>query len=348
MTAARVTVVLFPGSNCDEDAVIAARNVMAAEARLVRHDERDLGNPDLVILPGGFSYGDYLRSGAMARFSPAMDSVAAFAEKGGAVLGICNGFQILCEAGLLPGAMLRNAGLRFVCKDVFLRVETKRTPFTLVLNRGEVLRVPIAHGDGNWTADPETFRRMEERDQIVFRYVDESGRETPGANPNGSLANVGGICNAQGNVVGLMPHPERASEAILSPYKNENARKVFSSLKVATARTAFTREFAKGEVFQSPTAHGEGNFVIGDAGLKDILENDQVVFKYCDDAGRETPEANPNGSLLNIAGVCNLEGNVVGLMPHPERASETILSPYRNENARKVFAGLKDFLGGKG
>ena len=230
MTAARVTVVLFPGSNCDEDAVIAARNVIGADARLVRHDERDLGNPDLVILPGGFSYGDYLRSGAMARFSPAMDSVAAFAEKGGAVLGICNGFQILCEAGLLPGAMLRNAGLRFVCKDIFLRVETKRTPFTLVLNRGEVLRFPIAHGDGSWTADPETFRRMGEREQVVFRYVDDGGRETPEANPNGSLANVGGICNVAGNVVGLMPHSERCSEELLG---NIDGAKIFRSFASA-------------------------------------------------------------------------------------------------------------------
>ncbi len=230
MTSPRVTVVLFPGSNCDEDAVIAARNVIRADARLVRYDERDLGRPDLVILPGGFSYGDYLRSGAMARFSPAMDSVAAFAEKGGAVLGICNGFQILCEAGLLPGAMLRNAGLRFVCRDVFLRVETKRTPFTLVLDRGEVLRVPIAHGDGNWTADPETFRRMGERDQIVFRYVDGAGRETQDANPNGSLANVAGICNVSGNVVGLMPHPERCSEELLG---NTDGARIFRSFASA-------------------------------------------------------------------------------------------------------------------
>jgi phosphoribosylformylglycinamidine synthase len=230
VSAPRVTVVLFPGSNCDEDAVIAARNTIGADARLVRFDERDLKNPDLVILPGGFSYGDYLRSGAMARFSPAMDSVAAFASAGGAVLGICNGFQILCEAGLLPGAMLRNAGLRFVCRDVFLRVETKRTPFTLVLDKGEVLRVPIAHGDGNWTADPETYRQLAERDQIVFRYVDASGDESGAANPNGSLGNVAGICNAQGNVVGLMPHPERCAEEILG---NVDGAKVFRSFATA-------------------------------------------------------------------------------------------------------------------
>jgi phosphoribosylformylglycinamidine synthase subunit PurQ / glutaminase len=230
VSAPRVTVVLFPGSNCEEDALIAVRNTIGADARLVRYDERDLGNPDLVILPGGFSYGDYLRSGAMARFSPAMDSVAAFAAAGGAVLGICNGFQILCEAGLLPGAMLRNAGLRFVCRDVFLRVETKRTPFTLVLNRGEVLRVPIAHGDGNWTADAETYRQLAERDQIVLRYVDETGDETPSANPNGSLGNVAGICNVAGNVVGLMPHPERCSEEILG---NVDGARLFRSFATA-------------------------------------------------------------------------------------------------------------------
>jgi phosphoribosylformylglycinamidine synthase I len=226
----RVTVVLFPGSNCDEDAVIAARNTIGADARLVRHDERDLRAPDLVILPGGFSYGDYLRSGAMARFSPAMDAVAEFAAKGGAVLGICNGFQILCEAGLLPGAMLRTAGLRFACRDVFLRVETKRTPFTLVLSRGEVLRLPIAHGDGNWTVDPETYRQMTERDQVVFRYVDADGREGAEANPNGSLGNVAGVCNVPGNVVGLMPHPERCSEELLG---NTDGARLFRSFATA-------------------------------------------------------------------------------------------------------------------
>ncbi|MGE5346030.1 MAG: phosphoribosylformylglycinamidine synthase subunit PurQ [Acidithiobacillales bacterium] len=230
MSGPRVTVVLFPGSNCDEDALIAARGTIGAETSLVRHDERDLRNPDLVILPGGFSYGDYLRSGAMARFSPAMDAVTEFASKGGAVLGICNGFQILCEAGLLPGAMLRNAALRFVCRDVFLRVETKRTPFTLVLSRGEVLRLQVAHGEGNWTADPETFRRMAERDQIVFRYVDRDGTETPGANPNGSLGNVAGICNVGGNVVGLMPHPERCSEELLG---NTDGARLFRSFASA-------------------------------------------------------------------------------------------------------------------
>jgi len=191
-------VIVFPGTWSDVDCYYALDKVIGQPVSYIWHRETSLAGYDCVILPGGFSYGDYLRSGAMARFSPAMNSVASFAAKGGAVLGICNGFQILCEAGLLPGAMLRNAGLRFVCKDVFLRVETKRTPFTLVLNRGEVLRVPIAHGDGNWTADPETFRRMGERDQVVFRYVDPAGNETPEWNPNGSLANVAGICTVTG------------------------------------------------------------------------------------------------------------------------------------------------------
>lgn len=211
----RVAVVLFPGSNCDRDAVHAAETVMGADARLVWHGSRDLGDPDLVILPGGFSYGDYLRCGAMARFSPVMEPVVAFAEKGGPLLGICNGFQVLCEAGLLPGALLRNAGLRFVCREVRVRVETTRTPFTRGLSAGEVLRMPVAHGDGNFFAAPEAIRELQARDGVVFRYVDEEGEATPESNPNGSLQNVAGICNARGNVVGLMPHPERAAEALL-------------------------------------------------------------------------------------------------------------------------------------
>jgi phosphoribosylformylglycinamidine synthase I len=224
MSGPRVSVVLFPGSNCDHDAVHAVERTIGADARLVRHDDRNLGDPKLVILPGGFAYGDYLRSGAMARFSPVMESVASFAAKGGAVLGICNGFQILCEAGLLPGAMLRNAGLRFVCKDVFLRVETKRTPVTLVLNRSEVLRVPVAHGEGNWTVARRDWDEMVARDQIVFRYVNEKGERAEGANPNGSFEDVAGVCNVKGNVVGMMPHPERCSEEILG---NTDGAKLF-------------------------------------------------------------------------------------------------------------------------
>jgi phosphoribosylformylglycinamidine synthase I len=241
----RVSVVLFPGSNCDHDAVHAVETTIGAEARLVRHDERDLGNPDLVILPGGFSYGDYLRSGAMARFSPVMESVASFAGKGGAVLGICNGFQILCEAGLLPGAMLRNAGLRFICKDVFIRVESKRTPFTLGLQKGQILRVPIAHGDGNWTAAPRDFDELIANDQVVFRYVDQNGERTPGANPNGSLDDVAGICNLKGNVVGLMPHPERCSDEVLG---NKDGAQIF----LAFVQSLLAMGHRQPAIFDSP------------------------------------------------------------------------------------------------
>jgi phosphoribosylformylglycinamidine synthase I len=231
--AARVAVVVFPGSNCDEDAAFAARTVLGAEVRMVRHDDRALGDPDLVILPGGFSYGDYLRSGAMARFSPVMESVASFAAKGGAVLGICNGFQILCEAGLLPGAMIRNAGLRFVCRDVWLRVESKRTPFTLAINKGDVLRMPIAHGDGNWTASPDVFAELIARDQVVFRYVRPDGSRGADASPNGSLDDVAGICNVEGNVVGLMPHPERAADAVLGGTDGARLFKSFATTRLA-------------------------------------------------------------------------------------------------------------------
>ncbi|MCM3875414.1 MAG: phosphoribosylformylglycinamidine synthase subunit PurQ [Thermoanaerobaculia bacterium] len=229
----RVAVVVFPGSNCDEDAAIASRNVLGADVKMVRHDERALGDPDLVILPGGFSYGDYLRSGAMARFSPVMESVASFAGQGGAVLGICNGFQILCEAGLLPGAMLRNEGLRFVCRDVFLRVESKRTPFTLAINKGDVLRMPVAHGDGNWTAEKRVYEEMLARDQIVFRYVRADGSRGAGGNPNGSLDDVAGICNVKGNIVGLMPHPERASEELLGGTDGARLFKSFATTRMA-------------------------------------------------------------------------------------------------------------------
>lgn len=228
----RVVVVVFPGSNCDRDAAHAAELVMGAETRLLWHGETSLGDPDLVVLPGGFSYGDYLRCGAMARFSPVMQSVRAFAERGGAVLGICNGFQVLCEAGLLPGALVQNSGLRFVCGDVHLRVESERTPFTRRIPAGTRLRMPIAHGDGNWVADPETLARLEASGQIVFRYVDESGSRTPEANPNGSLDDVAGICNEAGNVLGLMPHPERAVEALLG---SEDGAEVFRSFAASRA-----------------------------------------------------------------------------------------------------------------
>lgn len=211
----RVSVVTFPGSNCDRDAVYAVETVLGADGRLVRHDAPDVGDPDLVILPGGFSYGDYLRCGAMARVSRVMESVKDFAARGGAVLGICNGFQVLCEAGLLPGVLLRNAALRFVCRDVHVRVESTATPFTSSLEPGEILRIPIAHGEGNWQASRETVRDVLSRGEVVFRYVDRRGERTPEASPNGSLEDVAGLRNEAGNVLGLMPHPERASELLL-------------------------------------------------------------------------------------------------------------------------------------
>lgn len=237
MKRTRVAVVLFPGSNCDHDALHVAETVLGADARLVRHDSRELGDPDLVILPGGFSYGDYLRSGAMARFSPVMEPVAAYAEAGGAVLGICNGFQVLCEAGLLPGALLRNAGLRFVCRDVHVRVESTATPFTQALKKGDVLRMPVAHGDGAWTATPAELARLVDADQVLFRYVGRDGERRVEANPNGSLDDVAGVRNAAGNVAGLMPHPERASEAILG---NTDGARLFVSfaMSLLARRTA--------------------------------------------------------------------------------------------------------------
>ncbi|MFH1199447.1 MAG: phosphoribosylformylglycinamidine synthase I [Candidatus Micrarchaeota archaeon] len=234
----RVAVIRFPGANCDLDAVHVLKEVMRFPTDLVWHNDFRGSKYDAVVLPGGFSYGDHLRAGVIAAYSPAMAEVKKMASEGKPVLGICNGFQILCESELLPGALVRNASTRFVCKWV--------------------------------------------------------------------------------------------------------------NLKVVAPRTAFSRAFVKGDVFSSPTAHGEGNFVIGSEGLKELYANDQVVFKYSDAAGHETKESNPNGALDNIAGICNLEGNVVGLMPHPERASEAILNPYKNENARKVFSSLKEFLGAKG
>lgn len=211
----RVAVVTFPGSNCDDDCVHVAGTVCGQDAYKVFHTETDLGAPDVVLLPGGFSYGDYLRCGAIARFSPIMESVRAFAEKGGPILGICNGFQILTEAGLLPGALRRNAELKFLCEDVWLRIEGRETPFTRGLAGGGPRRIPIAHHDGNYLADPELLRRLEGEGQIVFRYCDADGQLTDAANPNGSMGHVAGVCNASGNVVGMMPHPERLSESVL-------------------------------------------------------------------------------------------------------------------------------------
>ena len=208
-------VLQFPASNCDQDAVHVLRNVLGHSARLRWHKERSLGDVDAVIIPGGFSFGDYLRTGAIARFSPVMEAVQAFAANGGLVLGICNGFQILCEAGLLPGALIRNRSLQFRCEHIFLKTVTSDSPFTNQIPGDKLLRVPIAHGEGCYFADEQTLAGLRENNQILWRYVNAQGEATETANPNGSLDNIAGICNQARNVAGLMPHPERASEAIL-------------------------------------------------------------------------------------------------------------------------------------
>jgi phosphoribosylformylglycinamidine synthase len=205
-------VVVFPGSNCDHDAYHAAKHVLGQQARFVWHKETGLADADVVILPGGFSHGDYLRTGAIARFSPIMSAVKEFAAAGRPVLGICNGFQILLECGLLPGAMLRNRDLKFHCEHVRVRVERTDTPFTGLCGAGQVLRLPIAHGEGNYYAPPETIAELEAHGRVVFRYCAADGDVTDAANPNGSLNGIAGICSERRNVVGLMPHPERACE----------------------------------------------------------------------------------------------------------------------------------------
>ncbi|MEX2467938.1 MAG: phosphoribosylformylglycinamidine synthase subunit PurQ [Gemmatimonadota bacterium] len=210
----KVAVVTFPGSNCDYDLYKAVQQVDGAPS-FVWHRDRGLDGYDAVLLPGGFSYGDYLRPGAIAHLSPIMEDVIAFAGSGGPVLGVCNGFQVLCEAGLLPGALVRNRDIRFRSHDVFLRVERTDTPFTTHYERGEVLRVPIAHGDGNYEADAATLRRLEDEGHVVFRYTDAAGEPTAASNPNGSHNNIAGIVNEEGNVLGMMPHPERAMEHVL-------------------------------------------------------------------------------------------------------------------------------------
>jgi phosphoribosylformylglycinamidine synthase len=211
----RFGVVVFPGSNCDEDAFHAAKDVFGQEAEYLWHKDSDLKGADVVILPGGFAHGDYLRTGAMARFSPIMNEVRAFAGRGGPVLGICNGFQILLEAGLLPGAMLRNKGLKYRCEHVHVRVEQTDTPFTSAASAGRVLRIPIGHGEGNYYAPPDMLQKLEANRQVIFRYCDAQGRADDAANPNGSVNGIAGICNEQRNVVGMMPHPERACEPLL-------------------------------------------------------------------------------------------------------------------------------------
>jgi phosphoribosylformylglycinamidine synthase I len=208
-------VVVFPGSNCDHDAFYAISNVLHQPVEFIWHQSQDLANCDAVILPGGFAHGDYLRTGAIARFSPVMKSVEKFSRSGGLVLGICNGFQILLEAGLLPGAVMRNVGLRYICRHVHIRVENTATPFTQSAAPGQILKIPIAHNDGNYTCDPQTLAELKKNQQIVFRYTSPDGRDDASGNPNGSMENIAGICNRDRNVAGLMPHPERAVEAAL-------------------------------------------------------------------------------------------------------------------------------------
>jgi phosphoribosylformylglycinamidine synthase len=225
-------VLVFPGSNCDHDTYHAIAEVAHQPVTFLWHDSEDLGGVDAVLVPGGFAYGDYLRTGAIARFSPVMQAVKRFAEGGGLVLGICNGFQILAEAGLLPGALMRNAGLKFICKQVHLRAETTDSPFTNQLVKGEVLQIPIAHMEGNYFCTPEEFERLQAEDRIAFRYATPAGEVTAEANPNGSLSNIAGILNARRNVLGIMPHPERSSELILG---SADGWKIFASMIEALA-----------------------------------------------------------------------------------------------------------------
>ncbi len=223
----KVGVLVFPGSNCDHDCQHVFKNVLGQYVEMIWHKETLLAGLDAIVVPGGFSYGDYLRTGAIARFSPVMGAVKEFAQKGGLVIGICNGFQILLEAGLLPGAMLRNRSLHFICKDVYVRVENAATPFTMACKPGQVLKIPIAHAEGNYYTDPVTLAGLRANAQVVFRYCDRNGNVTPEANPNGSLDHIAGIRNDRGNVLGMMPHPERCAEELL---RNEDGRVIFQSM----------------------------------------------------------------------------------------------------------------------
>ncbi len=220
-------VVLFPGSNCDHDALYALRENLGQSAHFVWHESEDLSGLDAVLLPGGFSYGDYLRAGAIARFSPVMKAVRRFAERGGLVIGVCNGFQILVESGLLPGALVRNRGLKFICRTVYLRVETTSSPFTQACDQGQVLAVPIAHGEGCYYADDATLARLDQEGRVAFRYVTDRGEVTREANPNGSLNNIAGILSEGRNVLGMMPHPERAADPAMGSL---DGRQVFASM----------------------------------------------------------------------------------------------------------------------
>lgn len=220
-------VIVFPGSNCDHDCYYVLKNVFQQRVDFVWHKEEDLADYDAILLPGGFSYGDYLRTGAVARLSPVMNAVVEFADNGGIVIGICNGFQILCEARLLPGALMRNQNMRFVCKFVHLRVENNKSIFTNACHQGEILNIPIAHAEGLYYAKGSVINALKESNQILFRYCDENGEITPAANPNGSLENIAGIINENGNVMGMMPHPDRCAEEILT---SSDGAKIFMSL----------------------------------------------------------------------------------------------------------------------
>ncbi len=231
----KFAVLQFPGSNCDQDCVHVLQNVLGHPTRLLWHKENSLGDVDAVIVPGGFSYGDYLRTGSIARFSPVMAAVQEFAEQGGYVLGICNGFQILCEAGLLPGALIRNRSLQFRCEHVYLRVATHDSPFTAGIPEGQLLRIPIAHGEGNYFCAAETLEELEANDQILFQYTDADGDATDYANPNGSVGHIAGICNDSRNVIGMMPNPERDAEPALN---ETTGRLIFESLINAQTTSA--------------------------------------------------------------------------------------------------------------
>jgi phosphoribosylformylglycinamidine synthase I len=229
-------VVVLPGSNCDHDALHVTKTVLGADAEVLWHKDTDLKGADCVIIPGGFAYGDYLRAGALAKFAPIMDPIRRHADAGGLVFGICNGFQVLTEVGLLPGALMRNQHLRFLGRDVHIRTEETDTPFSSELGKGDILRVPIAHGEGNYFADEETLDALEQNRQILFRYCDEEGRLTSESNPNGSARNIAGICNRARNVLGMMPHPERCAESILG---NAAGLGVFRSIASAFANAGF-------------------------------------------------------------------------------------------------------------
>ena len=227
-------VLVFPGSNCDHDAYWVVSQVAGQPVTFLWHESHDLQNCDAIIVPGGFAYGDYLRTGAIARFAPIMESVRKFASGGGLVLGICNGFQILCESGLLPGALMRNIGLKYVCKPVHVRVETTDTPFTNTCHEGDVLQIPVGHMEGNYFCDAATLEMLEKERRVVFRYSSPRGEITAAANPNGSLANIAGICSEGRNVLGMMPHPERASEKLLG---GVDGLQVFRSMVTAAVST---------------------------------------------------------------------------------------------------------------